>query len=198
MSKWQTLGEKKKKKLLDAAIRRTEKFCSGHPWAARVYIKLFEKMTIDEFAMVDLPKGTLILDIGCGSLPHSFITLAQTYGWRFHGIDLDRDAVENARRIIHHFGLDDQITVEVANGLTYEINSYEFIVMSHGVEPKTALLEKMGQEMKPSSRLLYRTITKKLTKVYGDEPIPDTLEVLQEYDRVDGIRALLLAPRRKQ
>jgi 2-polyprenyl-3-methyl-5-hydroxy-6-metoxy-1,4-benzoquinol methylase len=191
-------GEKKKKQIVDATIRKLEKFCARHPWAARVYIKVFEKMTIDEFAMVDLPRDTLILDIGCGSLPHSFISLAQARGWRFHGIDIDPMAVKNAQQIIQRLGFEDVITVEHADGLTYDISNFDFIVMSHGVEPKQKILEKLGKEMKPSARLLYRTITEKLTKVYGEEPIPDTLEIKKEYDRVDGIRALLLASRRKQ
>jgi len=198
MVTWQILGEKKKKKFVDAAIRRIEKFCSRHRWAARWYTKVFEKMTIDEFAMVDLPEGTVILDIGCGSLPHSFISLSQARGWRFHGIDIDPVAVDNAKSIIQRFGLEDVITVEQANGLTYDVSSFDFIIMSHGVEPKRQMLERLGREMKPTAQVLYRTITEKLTKVYGKEPIPENLHIIKYYDRIDGIRAILLAPKRKQ
>jgi 2-polyprenyl-3-methyl-5-hydroxy-6-metoxy-1,4-benzoquinol methylase len=197
MGQWQRLGSKKKKKLLDAVIRHLEKYCSRHPWAAWMYTKLFEKMTIDEFANIDLQKRTLILDIGCGSLPHSFISLAKIRGWKFHGIDNDADAIENAKRSIQNFKMKDVITVEHADGLTYDVSTYEFIVMSHGVEPKIKILEKLAAEMKPSAYVLYRTITKRLTKVYGDEPIPPNFKILWEYDRIDGIRSILLAPRRK-
>lgn len=79
---------------------------------------------IDAFA--GLPRGSLIVEIGCvrfsREIPsdgYSTVHLAQAAGdrgWRMESIDIDPQAVRNARALLHHRRLDDVCRVTNADG----------------------------------------------------------------------------------
>ena len=186
------IDDRKKKRFIDILFRTLEKILSKHRLFARAYAHFFEKMTIDEFAMVHIADKAKVVNIGCGSLPHTLIILAKVKDWRFLGIDKDESAVESAKKMIDYYHLSNRIEILWANGLDFDVSAFDLIIVSHGVEPKTRLLEKLGNEIRDDSIVLYRTIWKSLTKVYGKAPIPENLKIIDIYDRIDGIRSLLL------
>jgi len=186
-------SEKKKKRLVDRVFRTSEKLVVKHPWFARAYTAFFHKMTIDEFAMVTIPKGGNVVNIGCGSLPHTLIILGNVRDWQFLGVDKDKGAAKAAKKLVDYYHLSNRIEIQWSDGLDFDVSLFDLIIVSHGVEPKTKLLEKLGKEMRDDCLIVYRTIWKSLTKVYGKEPVPKTLEMIDSYDRIDGVRSLLLA-----
>ena len=183
---------RKKKHFMDSMIRRLEKFLSKYRSLTWLYTCFFQKMTIDEFEMVNLPKGSRVINVGCGSLPHTLLILARVKDWDFVGIDRDKDAVEKAKKVVDHYGRSSRIKIHCGNGLDFDISSFDLIIFSHGVEPKLEVLKVLGDKMSPSSMILYRTTWDTLDKVYGEEPIPSNLMVKDSYDRIDGIKAFLL------
>ncbi|MFH1100761.1 MAG: class I SAM-dependent methyltransferase [Methanobacteriota archaeon] len=184
--------DKQKKRFLDSVIRSLEKFLSRHPWWARRYAGFFEKMTVDEFSIVSLPAESRVLTIGCGSFPHTMFTLARVRGWKLVGIDHDRDAVKKAQQMIaaHHLG--DKIEVCFGEALEADISDFDLVFVAHGVEPKLGILTELERRMKPGTMIVYRTIWDGLERVYGHEPIPETLRVKDAFFRSDGIKTLLL------
>ena len=177
---------------MDILFRTLEKILSKYRLFARAYAHFFEKMTIDEFAMVHISDKAKVVNIGCGSLPHTLIILAKVKDWKFLGIDKDEVSIESAKKIVDYYHLSNRIEIRWTDGLDFDVSAFDLIIVSHGVEPKTELLEKLGNEIRDDGIILYRTIWKGLTKVYGETPIPRNLKIIDLYDRIDGIRTLLL------
>jgi len=184
--------EKERKRLLDRFHRRLEKFLAHHPWWAKRYAGFFEKMTVDEFSMVPLPKGSKVLNIGCGSFPYTIFTLARVRGWSIVGVDRDEDAVRNAKKMVESYHLTSMVEIRWSEGLKVDVSGFDLILVSHGVEPKLEVLCELAEHMKPGGFIFYRTICKKLELVYGCEPIPDCFRVYGEFVRNDGLKSLLL------
>ena len=165
---------------------------SKHAVFARAYTCFFKNMTLDEFTMVEVAKKAKVVNIGCGSLPHTLIILARAKDWSFVGIDKDDDAVKRAKKMVANYKLSERIDIQLSDGMDFDFSSFDLVIISHGVEPKIKLLEKLGNEIRNNSIIVYRTIWKGLTKVYGEEPVPKNLKIVNDYDRIDGIRSLLL------
>ncbi len=187
-----TVGKKRKKRFLDHFIRSFEKFLSKHPFLSRGYTRFFWKMTVDEFSIVSLPEQSKILNIGCGSLPHTLFTLAVERGWKFIGIDIDPIAVQRAKKMVNYYKLSELITIKEGDGVQTDFSGFDMILVSHGVEPKYTVLEIIAKKIQPHCLIFYRTTWDSLDKVYGDEPIPKSLCVKKTFNRIDGIKAYLL------
>ncbi|MEM4245466.1 MAG: class I SAM-dependent methyltransferase [Candidatus Nanoarchaeia archaeon] len=183
------------KRFMDRLIRWLEKFLSRHRILAQLYFVFFKKMTLDEFAMIQLPAGASVVHIGCGSFPHTSMLLAQTRGWNITGIDRDRHAVEHAQHIINDHRLSDTIRIVVGDGKDFDVSSFDFIIVSHGIEPKKEVLEHLSNQMKKDACILFRTTWDRLHGLYGTEQIPNSLEIKASYDRIDGITSYLLIGR---
>jgi len=183
---------KKKKSFIDFFIRKLEKILSEHLIFAKLYTAFFYKMTIDEFKMIDLPENSKVVNIGCGSLPHTLIILAKQRKWNMVGIDHDKVAIKKAVEMIKHYDLSDKIKIMYGEGISVDYSQFNLIIISHGVEPKKQVLEKLGKEIDKKSMILYRTIWDGLNRVYGKEPVPSNLKIINTYDRIDGIKAFLL------
>lgn len=61
-------------------------------------------------AAMDLPAGSAVLDIGCGTAPVAAF-LAAEFGWRITGIDVAASPLAKAARRITEAGLDERITL---------------------------------------------------------------------------------------
>lgn len=186
-----------KKGFIDLFIRALEKAAIRNHFFAKAYIGFFRKMTIDEFKMVELPKGSKVVNIGCGSLPHTLIILADIKDWKLIGVDRDKNAVENAQKIVDKYKLSYKISIKWSEGIEFDASEVDLIILSHGIEPKHDILIKMSDTMKNSSKILYRTTWDSLDKIYGKEDIPDTLASKQIYYRIDGIKSCLLMKKNK-
>jgi ubiquinone/menaquinone biosynthesis C-methylase UbiE len=183
---------KKPKKFADVVIRRLEKFLVHHRLLAWMYFVFFRKMTIDEFAMVDLKPGASVVNIGCGSFPHTIITLAQVRGWNITGVDKDKKAIENAQKVVSEHGLSDKIKIIWGEGKDFDVSTFDLIIVSHGIEPKKEVIENLGENMGKNAQIFYRTTWDKLGRVYGVEEAPKNLKIQASYDRIDGIKAYVL------
>ncbi len=183
---------KKPKRIADRVIRGVEKILVHHRFLSKLYFIFFQKMTLDEFSMIDLPPGASVINIGCGSFPHTIILLARERGWMLTGVDKDKKAVENAQRVIKEYTCNDTIKIIHGEGRDVDVVQFDLIILSHGIEPKKEILEHLGNQMKKDALLLYRTVSNKLQGIYGGETIPTNLKIKASYDRIDGITSYLL------
>ncbi len=186
------IEKRKKKKFMDFAIKRIEKILVKNRFFAKFYSYFFKKMTIDEFKIVDLQENSKVVNIGCGSIPHTLLILAREKKWSFIGIDKDKNAVKSAEKMIKTYNLANRIKVEYSKGEDFSYSGFDLIIVSYGVEPKKDLLKKIGNSMDDHSVILYRTTWDSLDKIYGLDIIPKNLKVKETYDRTDGIKAVLL------
>ena len=184
--------EKKAKGFVDIFHRCGEKIAVKNRFFVKFSYHFNKKMTLDEFKMVDLPDGSRFLCVGCGSLPWTLLILGKAKNWKFVGIDLDFDAVKNAKKMIKYFNLSDKITIEKADGLTYDMSKFDIITIAFGVNPRWAMLENIKKSIKNDALVLYRSTWDSLDKIYGQDSIPGGYKIINVFNRIDGVKSILL------
>jgi len=182
------------RRLHNLLIEILEKILCKSYLLTRFYTNLFKRMTLDEFSMVDLPKDAKILVIGCGSIPHTIITLAENKGWRFVGIDKDREAVKKAKKVIRLFNLEDKVEIREGDGMDFDVNGYDLIVIAYGVEPKEEILKRIWKNTDKGTKILYRSAWEVTNPLYGKEKIPD-VNIEKVFYRWDLVKSLLIVKR---
>ena len=185
------------KRCVDYLHRYLERLAVRFRFFTTIYIAMNRKMTLDEFAMVDLPKGCSVLDIGCGSLPWTLLILAQNKKWRFVGIDRDHKAVVSANKIMSSFNLSDRVEIREADGLDVDTTGFDLVIVAFGVNPRIKLLEKIGKNLKQKGVVVFRTTWERLDTVYGHAGIPPNLKIQHVFYRKDGIKSFLLGKSEK-
>lgn len=183
---------KKGRKLHNVLIEMLEKLLCRSYLLTKIYVNFFKKMTIDEFSMVDLPEGSKVLVIGCGSIPHTILTLAKVKRWSFVGIDRDKEAVERAKRVIKLFKLDGKVMIKEGDGMDFDVSGYDLIVIAYGVEPKEEILLRVWKEVDVGTRILYRSAWEATNPIYGKENLPEDLHVKNIFYRPDLVKSILL------
>lgn len=157
----------------------------------RAYINLYEKMTLEEFQMVDIDKESKILHIGCGPIPNTLIILAKNFPAYYTGIDKDEEAVRIARKIVKKYGL--EISIEKGDALDYPIGEFDIIIISFGVEPKEKVFDRIRVESKKNVKIVYRKQWDFMDAIYGRKDfLPSGFKLVAEHDRRDFIKSYLL------
>ncbi len=92
------------------------------------------------------PKGSVVLDAGCGSASHS-IRLAQ-FGYQVEAIDFSENVLEAAREKVKRMGLESQISLSQGNNcdLKFDDESFEYVI-SWGVLMHIPDMEKAVEEL---------------------------------------------------
>ncbi|HEC81675.1 MAG TPA: methyltransferase domain-containing protein [Thermoplasmatales archaeon] len=184
-----------KRYLHNRLVRFVEKLLENSRLLTDFYIRFFRKMTVDEFSRVPLPKDARVLIIGCGSIPHTAIIVAKEKPWKVVGVDRDNEAVQKARSLVERYGLGDRVRVVEGDGLSFDLSGYDLVVVAHGVEPKSRILERIVEEMDGKTTVLFRTTWDFLDVVYGDERVPEGLYVVDVFKRPDFIKSVFMRKR---
>ena len=183
---------RKTKVFIDLLHRNMEKVIVKSYLISKFCFYINQKMTLDEFKMTNLSDDVRFLCIGCGSFPWTLLTLGVVKNWKFVGIDIDRDAVESARRLVNYFNLSEKIEIIEADAMDFDVSEFDLISISFGVEHKGKLLSKIAVSMKRDGKILFRTTWEILQIVYGRETIPRNFKIIDVYYRLDGIKSYLL------
>lgn len=154
------------------------------------YINLYEKMTMEEFQMVNIKPSDRVIHIGCGPIPNTLVILAKNIPANYIGIDRDIQAVEMAREIVKKYNLN--IKVEYGDALKYPIKDFDVIIISFGVEPHNKIFERIKNDAKEDARIIYRKQYDFLDFIYGKRSIPEGFKVISEHKRRDMIKSYLL------
>jgi D-arabinose 1-dehydrogenase-like Zn-dependent alcohol dehydrogenase len=183
---------KDRKRLVDSLVRKLEKVLTRYVVFAKVYTYFYKKMTLEEFSMVNLPDGGRVVNIGCGSIPHTLLILAMAKNWDFLGIDRDIHAVKLAKKMVKYYNLSHKIDIAFAEGEDFDVSGFDLVIISRGVEPRRKILERIGESMDSKGMIVYRTTWESLNKIYGKDSIPKNLKIKDVHYRIDGIKTLLL------
>lgn len=157
----------------------------------RAYINLYEKMTLEEFEMVEIEGDERVLHIGCGPIPNTLIVLARNIPAHYTGIDRDKEAVKIARDVIREYNIDN-IIVEYGDAMSYPLKEFDVIVASYGVEPAGEVFERIRRDARKDARIVYRKQWDFMNRIYGRSDIPPGYEVIAEHKRRDMIKSYLL------
>jgi len=183
---------KKSKSFHDFALRTLEKILSAN-FFGRLYTKFFEKMTLDEFEMVEIKKEHKILHVGCGAVPNTLLILAGNMEAHFVGIDRDKKAVEKAREMVKKYGLDEKIKIEKGDAMLYPLSDFDVIIISLGVEPREKVFERIKNETRNDAKVVARKPWDFMDKIYGKkEFIPNGFKIVKTFNRQDFIKSMLL------
>ena len=182
----------RRRKLQNLSIRILEKILEKSSILTNIYIAIFTKMTLNEFAMAKIPDRANVLVIGSGSVPHTLIIIGEKTNWNVVGIDREMRAVNKGKLMIERFGLQDNVKVKYGDGLTINLEGYDLIVIAYGVEPKEKLVERILKDKDQQAGLIYRTTWKIMDSIYGKEWSPKENMIKKEYNRPDFVRSILI------
>jgi len=187
---------KKTKSFHDILLRTFEKIASNNI-IGHIYTKFFEKMTIDEFSMINIHKDFRVLHIGCGGIPNTLLILAQHVEAKYVGIDRDPAAVAQACSMIDKYGLTNYVTIQQDNAIAHPFHSYDVIIVSLGVEPREEVFARIRKQASDSAIILARKPWDFLDKIYGKNPfVPLGFDIVNTFYRQDFIKSLLLEKHR--
>ncbi len=127
------------------------------PLLGWIYLRIHERVVVQEAIAANIKKGDKVLHMGCGSLPYTALILAQRCGARVTAIDNDPSAVAKARLVFKKHGAAQLATAFCLDGLEVTPGDFDIIILSLGVRPKDLILQKMLQEARRGTRIVVRT-----------------------------------------
>ena len=146
------------KKIMDPFYVLIEKIACQFPIIQPLYMRPYRSMIKQELSLFDFPEHARVLIIGCGSLPVTALALEKLYQVSIDCVDIDKDAVQNAKSVLSLMKKDD-ITVHQKNGLDCPIDSYDLIYLLYGIQDQVHMLKYISKNLSNGSYVLFRTST---------------------------------------
>lgn len=135
----------------------------------RIYLEFYEDLVDKEIEIASITERDMVLVIGCGSIPATSILIASKTNSTVISIDTDYNAIEKADKVIKYHGLKDKVRCIHGNGLGYPLKEYDVIFLLYGIKQQREILEYVSENMKDSTRIIYRTTDDVLENVIGGE-----------------------------
>jgi precorrin-6B methylase 2 len=143
---------------------------------ADLYTSLYEDSVKREISLLNIDKDSHVLHIGCGSLPMTIkILFENTPSNHIVGIDNISRIVNNARRYLEEKNINNRVKIEQADGVFYNVEDFDFIFLSWGLEPRERVLENVFENARKNCKIILRVPNKnclersfkKLIESYG-------------------------------
>ena len=141
------------KKALDQLYNIYENIFTNISFFSFLYMKLHEPSVKTEISMADVQPSDKVLQIGCGAIPYSLIIFSRETHEQVTGIDNQSRSIAKAKRFI---GDNKNIHVEQASGETYDVSTFDVILISYGVGDIEAVLKNTLQHLKNNGRIILR------------------------------------------
>ena len=146
------------KHVMDVCFIVFEKMAEHFDVAVSLYLELYEEIVEKEIALAAISDSDRVLVIGCGSLPVTPLLLAKKTKAKIDAIDCDEKAVNDGLKFLTHKNLRDEITLEYADGSGFPAGNFDVIVVLYGVRNQENVFQNLLKTMKPSARIVYRTV----------------------------------------
>jgi len=109
-----------------------------------------------EYKEFDISKEDKVLHIGSGAFPLTEITLAETIGSTVVGIDKSLKAVKSAIEAIREKNLNNKIKIEHGNGINYNIEKFNVIIVSSCASPMIEIVDHIFKTANKNSKIIVR------------------------------------------
>jgi precorrin-6B methylase 2 len=103
--------------------------------------------------MANVKPTDKVLQIGCGAIPYSLRIFSQETHAQVTGIDNQPRSIEKAKRFI---GDNKNIHLEQASGETYDVSTFDVILISYGVGDIEAVLKNTFHHLSNNGRIILR------------------------------------------
>ena len=162
-------------------VARLEKYGSALPLIPSLYALPYRRVLDREIALASITREDKVINIGCGAIPYSAIYIARTTGAAVHAVDIDKEALDCARRCIAANGLSHLITLEHAPGELSQCSDFSVALVALQARPKQSILEHLLCEGIRGSRIIMRRPQPHLHHEYDVLPrsYPWQMEVMQ-------------------
>jgi hypothetical protein len=142
-------------------------------FVSTVYLKLYDEITNNEIKLAHINVNDKVLVIGSGSIPATAILIAQKTGAFVTGVDRDYRSALYGNRYTkqHHF--DVNLHVSYADGSTFDISSYDVIIVAYGIQDEPRLFSFLGRDMDSTARVIYR---QPYDRTFSDTSLPDFIQ----------------------
>jgi len=147
------------KKILDYLYYQYELLAQLIPLFAKIYIKIHRPSVIKEIEMCDISPSDRIIQVGCGAIPYSLITIYKKLKIPLVGIDIKQKAVKKAEYYLKKFDLLDKIKVVKGDGTKYIFTNYDLILISYGAKNTDKVLKNVISNSKKDAKILLRKTT---------------------------------------
>lgn len=144
------------------------------------YLKWIGEIFIDEFHMAQVTNHDTVLHIGCGSLPTMSILSAQQAHAKVVAIDNNLQAVQRAQQFIDKQQLTDAITVQISDGETYPVESFDVIFIAINVSPIDEIFRHLAAHAKPRVRIICRDLGTGLINMLQSQEFSPYLKIQKQ------------------
>jgi protein-L-isoaspartate O-methyltransferase len=119
--------------------------------------------------MATITSNDNVLVIGCGSLPATSVLSAMKSKAKTVAIDCDARAVENACTFVKNIGLEGDIKIKHADGLSYPVKDYDVVYVLYGVKQQKEMLEYLAKNVNGKTRIIFRTTEDSFKNLVGKD-----------------------------
>jgi len=157
------------KGFMDYAYVVFEKFACSFRFISKYYLQLYDELVEKEIEMANITSKDNVLVIGCGSLPATSVLSAMKSRAKTVAIDCDANAVENACTFVKSIGLEGDIEIKHADGLSYPVKDYDVIYALYGVKQQKEMLEYLAKNVNGNARIVFRTTEDSFKNLVGKD-----------------------------
>lgn len=157
-------------RVIGPAVRAVERALLRAPWLAQLYMAPYKGVVEKEIELAQLKPGEKVLQIGAGSIPFSAVYLARLARVFVCAIDIDRQAVERARRWTRELQLEAQIEVEYGDGKDFPLAGFSAAFVALQAEPKAEIITHLLTAGQPGFRVVARQPRASFRSQYSEVP----------------------------
>ena len=157
-----------------------EKIAFKFPKISSIYLDMYEEIVEKELSMINPSKEDSILVIGSGTLPATPIIIVRKTNAKITAIDIDENAVKDARKYIKNLNLEENINVVNGNGVNFSLIDFDIIFVLYGMRQQKEMIDNLSKNITQSTKVILRTILKD-----GKAIIDDVYLDLSEYFVID-------------
>jgi len=165
------------KKFLDQLYYIYEIIFTNISFFSLLYMKFHSPSVKKEINMAEIQPSDKILHIGCGAIPYSLIIFSNETHTQITGIDNQTRSITSAKKFITNYR---NIHVEQASGETYNVSTFDVILISYGVGDIETVLKNTLQHLKNNGKIILR------------KPITETTEYIDSVIGKYSIKKLKL------
>ncbi len=178
------------KNVVDLMFRVFEKTAHNFDFITNAYLNAYEVMIEKELKLTEVSKDDSVLIIGCGSLPSTSIVIAEKTNAKNVSMDIDKSAVEAARKILKKMNLLDKVKVRLVEDINYPIDDFDLIFILYGVKKQEKIFRHIFENAKSDVKVIIRSYSDDFKNVFDFK----NFKVLDHFIIVKKVRSDVFGP----